>query len=164
MLKIRFKPYFTSYNRKQKILLNLMGNLIKNKFSIILIRIIFLIWVIAIAVFSSVPYPGSNGVASKSLFSSSMAEVHFIAYFIGAVLCYYALKFEGIAFIFLSGFSVFACGVALEIVQILLPYRTFNPVDIVANVFGIVAFVFIWSIFDCFVRKKSSEESEIFRH
>jgi len=135
-----------------------MGTFIKSKSSIILTRIIFLIWILFISVFSFVPYLNTNGTALISLISSSRVEVHFISYFIGALLCYYAFKFSGITSIFLSGFSVFLWGVVLEIVQIWMPYRNFNPADIVANTFGITAFVFIWTIFACFVRRKSSAE------
>ena len=123
-----------------------------------LIRIIFLIWILVIAVSSFVPHLNIKGITLICLISSSRVEVHFIAYFIGALLCYYAFKFSGITSIFLSGFLVFLWGVVLEIVQIWIPYRNFNPADMVANALGIVAFVFIWTIFACFVRRKSSAE------
>ena len=40
---------------------------------------------------------------SKWLISSSRAEVHAAAYFIGAVLCFYSFRLEGIGFVVLAG-------------------------------------------------------------
>ncbi|MFX0135572.1 MAG: VanZ family protein [Candidatus Hodarchaeota archaeon] len=131
----------------------MMGILRKKHF---VIRIIFLIWIFIIAVLSLIPDQNINRNSPKGFISSGRGEMHFIIYFISAVLCYYAFKFKGITFIFLSCFLVFFFGVILEVVQIWIPYRNFNPADIVANAFGIIAFVSIWSIFACFVGRKSS--------
>lgn len=42
---------------------------------------------------------------------------------------YEVLKFGGIVFVFAMG---------LELLQILIPYRTFNPMDMIANLFGAI--------------------------
>ena len=44
--------------------------------------------------------------------------------------------------------------VALEIVQFYLPYRTFNPVDIAANGFGIGFFIICWMVFKGMKKKE----------
>jgi len=47
----------------------------------------------------------------------------------------------------LSGLLIFLYSVALEIVQFLLPYRTFNIKDITANAYGVFIFDFIWIVY-----------------
>ena len=124
----------------------------------VLTRTMFIIWAMAIAVFSIIPYQNNDGIANDKLVSSSRAEMHFIAYFIGALLCYYGFRRHGISFILLNGFSVFLFGAALEIVQLYLPYRTFNIRDIVANAFGIILFVLFWAIYSHFLKRKRSAD------
>ena len=47
-------------------------------------------------------------------------------------------------YIWLCGFVIFGYSVVLEGVQIFLPYRTFNPYDIVGNGIGVGAFCLIY--------------------
>jgi len=49
--------------------------------------------------------------------------------------------------ILISGFTIFLYSVVLEFVQLYLPYRTFNPVDIAANASGIAIFSLVWMVF-----------------
>lgn len=131
----------------------------------VLIRTMFIIWAIAIAVFSIIPYQNNDGIANNKLVSSSRAEMHFIAYFIAALLCYYGFIRNGISFILLSAFSVFLFGVVLEIVQLYLPYRTFNIRDIVANTSGIILFILLWAIYTHFLkRKQSADNTDLHRY
>lgn len=90
---------------------------------------------------SLVPFPEGNGTSDKWLISSSRAEVHAAAYFIGALLCFYSFRLEGIGFVILAGIGVFLFGVLFEVIQIWIPYRTFNPMDIVDN--GAVVSLFV---------------------
>ena len=117
-------------------------------------RIIFLIWILVVAVLSLFPFPDNHGSGFEGFFGSSGAGGHVTAYFVGAILCYYAFKFDGKAFIFLSAFAVFLWGIVFEFIQIWLPYRTFNPADIVANAVGVGVFVLIWSAYLYVVRRK----------
>ena len=50
---------------------------------------------------------------------------------------------EGL-YIWLSGLLIFVYSVVLEFVQFFLPYRTFNPYDIMGNGIGVGAFCLIW--------------------
>lgn len=124
----------------------------------VLARIIFIIWGVVIAVLSIKSYSNNDVLVSIKLTSSGLI-MHFIAYFIGALLCNYAFRRNGIIFILLSGFSVFLYSLALEIVQFYLPYRTFNPRDIVANAFGIILFVLIWTIYSQLLKRKQPVDS-----
>ncbi len=99
----------------------------------------------AIAALSVMPY-SKNGAASLKLTGSGMV-VHSIAFFVGSCLLYWTLRKDTLFSILFSCFSVFMFGVVLEIVQLYLPYRTFNPIDIAANGFGIFFFVICWAVF-----------------
>jgi len=106
---------------------------------------IFSIWIVAIAALSVMPY-SKNGAASFKLTGSGMV-VHSIAYFVGSCLLYWTLRKDTLFSILFSCFSIFLFSVVLEIVQFYLPNRTFNPMDIAANGFGIFFFVICWATF-----------------
>jgi len=92
---------------------------------------IFIIWLMAITVSSVIPH-ANDEMLSLRLTRSGMI-LHFMAYFVAAVLFYWAYRKNTLFFILFSCFSIFMFGVVLEIVQFYLPYRTFNPIDIVTN-------------------------------
>lgn len=129
-----------------------MGDIRNNKLFINTIRVVFITWIIVVAVLSLVYFSGSND-NSKWLVSSSRAEVHAAAYFIGALLCFYSFRLKGIGYVILAGIGVFLFGVIFEIVQIWLPSRAFNPMDIAANGAGVVLFVILWSGFSYFYKR-----------
>ncbi|MEE8436978.1 MAG: VanZ family protein [Candidatus Neomarinimicrobiota bacterium] len=106
--------------------------------------LLFIIWIVAIIALSGVPYPKNGGVSFK-LTKYGMI-MHFAAYFVAMALFYWAYKKNNVLSILYSCLSIFMFSVALEIVQLYLPYRTFNPVDIAANGFGIFFFVIIWMV------------------
>ncbi len=89
---------------------------------------LFIIWVVAITALSVMPY-SKNGAVSLKLTESGMV-VHFVAYFVGSALLYWTFRKDTLFSILFSCFSIFMFGVALEIVQFYLPYRTFNPIAI----------------------------------
>ena len=129
-----------------------MGDVRNNKLFINTVRVVFILWIILVSVLSLVYFNGSND-NSKWLVSSSRAEVHAAAYFIGALLCFYSFRFEGVGFVILAGIGVFLFGVIFEIVQIWIPYRAFNPMDIAANGAGAGLFVILWSVFLYFSKR-----------
>lgn len=129
-----------------------MGDIKNNKLFINIVRVVFILWIIVAAVLSLVYFSGSND-NSKWLISSSRAEIHAAAYFIGAVLCFYSFRLKGIGYVILAGIGVFLFGVIFEIVQIWLPSRAFNPMDIVANGAGAGLFVILWSVFLYFSKR-----------
>ena len=111
----------------------------------ILVRAIFVIWIVAITALSIIPY-SKNGIVSLKLTESGMV-LHFVGYFVASSLFYWAFRKDTLFSILFSCFSIFLFSVFLEIVQLYLPYRTFNPKDIVANALGIFFFVVIWLIY-----------------
>jgi len=108
-------------------------------------RLTFIIWIVAITVLSVMPY-SKNGPVLLKITDSGMI-VHFMAYFVATVSFYWAYRKDNVFYVLISCFSIFVFGVGLEIVQLYLPYRTFNPVDIAANGFGIFFFVIIWMVY-----------------
>jgi VanZ family protein len=73
--------------------------------------------------------------------------LHFVAYFIATGLLYWAFKKDALFSVLIVSFTIFLYSVVLEFVQLYLPYRTFNPMDIAANGVGVVLFVLAWAIF-----------------
>jgi len=90
--------------------------------------IIFVIWIVAITALSVIPY-SKNGTASLKLTGSGMV-LHFVGYFVASSLFYWAYRKDTLFSILFSCFSIFMFGVALEVVQFYLPYRTFNQTAI----------------------------------
>jgi hypothetical protein len=119
-----------------------------------LITIAFIIWMLAITVLSVLPY-SDVGIVSYKLTSSGMV-VHFVAYFVAAGLMYWAYRRDSLSFILFCGLIIFIFSVILESVQLCLPARTFNPVDIAANGLGIGFFVLVWAVNQRFVEVKKT--------
>ena len=118
---------------------------------------IFVIWIIVITALSVIPY-SKNGIASFKLTESGMV-LHFVGYFLASSLFYWAYRKDTLFSILFSCFSILMFSVVLEIVQLYLPYRTFNPKDIVANALGIGFFIICWAVF-CKNRDTRSAKSE----
>ena len=104
--------------------------------------LIFITWIVAITALSVIPY-SKNGIAFLKLTESGMI-LHFVGYFVASSLCYWAFRKDTLFFILFSCFSIFLFSVVLEIVQLYLPYRTFNWWDVAANALGVFFFVAIW--------------------
>ena len=118
---------------------------------------IFIVWIVAIAALSVIPY-SKNGIASLKLTESGMV-LHFVGYFVASSLFYWTYRKDTLFSILFLCFSIFIFSVLLEIVQFYLPYRTFNPKDIVANALGIGFFIICWAVF-CKSRDTRSAKSE----
>ena len=111
------------------------------------LRILFILWVVAVTVLSVLSYSGSIGLLMSIKLTSSGFVVHGVAYFVGMWLCYLAFDRKNISFVLWTGILVLFYSVVLEVVQFYLPYRTFNVYDVVANVSGILGFVVVWILF-----------------
>ena len=107
-------------------------------------NLVFVTWIAAIVALSIIPY-SKNGVAFFKLTESGMV-LHFVGYFVASSLCYWAFRKDTLFFILFSCFSIFLFSVVLEVVQLYLPYRTFNWWDVVANLVGILSFVVMWMV------------------
>ena len=112
----------------------------------------------AVTVLSVLSYSGSNDLLMSVKFTSSGFVMHGIAYFLGMLLCFLAFGAKNISFVVWTGLLVFLYGVILEVVQFYLPYRTFNPKDIIANTLGIFFFFAIWLVRYGRACERNSEE------
>ena len=109
-------------------------------------RILFYLWLSAIIVSSLVDYSTFSSVKITTEGSAGLIY-HFVAYFGVAILSWIGFREYGIKIILKIGFALLLINISLELVQIYLPYRTFNPKDIVANTAGLVSgyiCVIIW--------------------
>ena len=104
-------------------------------------KILFFIWFGLIVFFSVVPNStGDQSFLAKMALTKSGFFQHVFAYFVLSVLAF--LAFEKKRFwLYLVG--VVLMGVFFEAVQYVMPSRTFNVWDVVANGVGILLFVFI---------------------
>lgn len=109
----------------------------------ILTRSLFILWVIAVTALSVISYPDKSNFVLFVTFSSSGFVLHCCAYFLGMLLCSMAFNKKSTSFVLWTGGVVFLYSMVLEGVQLYLPYRTFNPYDVVANGVGVFVFVLI---------------------
>ena len=123
-----------------------------NKLKVLLLWAVFSLWVLVLIAASLVPDSLLVGDFLGNQSGSRLVE-HAVAYFIGAVLCFYSFKFEGIIYVILTGAGIFLFGAIFEVVQLWLPYRSFNPVDMVANGVGVGVFIIVWSVVLFFSKK-----------
>lgn len=105
-----------------------------------LVKIAFYAWLLLIFIFSVIP----NDADSSGLFLFDMSGTgfwkHVIAYFIASAMLIMSYKNESVKF-FLNGlFMIFLGSILIEIIQYLLPYRSFSLGDMVANLLGITLF------------------------
>lgn len=106
-------------------------------------KVAFFTWLTVIAVLSVVR-PDPDGDIRFALTTTGFVK-HIAAYFLAMLLGYLAYRVHRPSQIFSLSALVGLYGLAFEIVQLILIYRTFNPLDIVANLIGVMLFVPIWS-------------------
>ena len=106
------------------------------------LKILFLSYLILLVIFSIIPSNKNGEGLSQYYLSNTGSFLHCIAYFVCAFLAYVSFNkklFKTILFVLLISSL-------LEMIQYLIPYRTFNPLDIVANLAGIGIFIFVMII------------------
>ncbi len=112
---------------------------------------------VLIAIAAVVPY-GSK-VQSVSVASIGLDKiVHFIGFACMAVFSLGAGRGSSYwkrAFLVAV---VLLFGVFIEVVQFYIPYRTFNPVDIAANLFGMLFGILVWYLFLARVLRRRAEK------
>lgn len=123
----------------------------------VLTRALFSVWMMIITVLGIVPQSNEGIVVSSNVTVSGM-EKHIVGYFVASLLWYYAYKRDSILFFLISGLLIFLYSVALEIVQIYLPYRAFNMYDIVANASGILFFILILIIYFQIIKRNNNRK------
>ena len=161
----------------------------------ILIRSLFALWAMAVTVMSVISYPDRKDFVLFYAFTSSGFVLHCCAYFLGMLLCFMAFdrrkkdrdqisdvrsqkadlgdqisdarrQLSKGNFIWIFGLLIFLYSVILEGVQFYLPYRTFNPYDVVANGVGVLGFAVGWILFcrpDEIVKKRAFHGTPINR-
>ena len=110
-------------------------------------KIVFIIWMLLLTVFSVLPdFTSGNIQLTSYKLTSSGFFIHLFSFFIAALLCSKAFKYDRFKFVLISGIIIFLYSLLLEGIQVILPYRTFNYYDILANFVGIALFVIILGI------------------
>lgn len=99
------------------------------------IKILFFLWFALIVFFSVVP---GKTHAYDFLHRFSLTDSGFFLHVFGyLVLSFLAIRVFGEKRIWLCLAGILLVGLALEIIQIALPTRTFNPYDLLANATGV---------------------------
>ena len=109
------------------------------KMAELLPKIIFFLWLLAITVASLVDYSSISGLGLAKGFGTGF-WLHLIAYFIAGLLFILAFGKKRERVILIALIALFLLGVLFEILQLRIPKRTFNPVDIAANGLGLIVF------------------------
>jgi VanZ family protein len=113
-----------------------------------------MIWMLFLTVFSVLPDFKSSSIQLTSYkLTSSGFFIHLFSFFIAASLCFKAFKHSSYNFILTSGIVIFLYSILLEVVQVFLPYRTFNYYDILANFVGIGLGIIIFIFYPKFMLK-----------
>ncbi len=73
--------------------------------------------------------------------------LHFLAFLAVMVLALLVSLSSSLWKITIIVLVVMLFGATVEIIQSTIPYRTFNPLDIVANLIGVFCGVFLWLLF-----------------
>jgi hypothetical protein len=119
-----------------------------------LFKALFVLCLIVIAVLSVVPHKTGQDLILPSLFSSG-ADLHALAYAVTMLIGLASFRRSRVS---LSVFLLFY-GTLLEIIQVLLPTRTFNPFDILANVAGIFIALVFYKFFEKLLDKHLKQRS-----
>ncbi len=102
-------------------------------------KILFFLWLLAITFFSLVDYSSITRLGLSKGFGTGF-WLHVIGYFIGGLLFILAFGKNDQTIILIALITLFLLGVFFELVQLRIPKRTFNPVDIWANGLGLIVF------------------------
>lgn len=102
-------------------------------------KILFFMWLLAITVASLIDYSSISGLGLSKGFGTGF-WLHVIGYFIAGLLFILAFGKKGQTYLLIALTALFLLGVLFEIVQLRIPKRTFNPVDIAANGLGLIVF------------------------
>jgi len=116
-------------------------------------KVLFFIWLLAITVASLVDYSSISGLNVPKGMGSGF-WLHVIGYFIAGLLFMLAFRKNGQTYLFIALTALFLLGVIFEILQLRIPKRTFNPVDIAANGLGLIVFYVCYRLSDNLFHKE----------
>jgi len=104
-------------------------------------RVFAIVWLLVVAVLSLIPVPkGVNMVSDKT--------IHFFFYLITSMIVYLSISNEKfVRSLSITVISVLFYGIFLEVLQSLVPYRTFSIYDIIANTLGIVTYIVFYVVY-----------------
>lgn len=104
-------------------------------------RISAIVWLLVVAVLSLIPVPkGVDMVSDKT--------IHFFFYIITSMIVYLSISNGSfIRSLSITVISVLFYGIFLEILQSLVPYRTFSIDDIIANTLGIMTYTVCYVVY-----------------
>jgi hypothetical protein len=90
-----------------------------------------------------------NIVTSTVLFHTIGLDkiIHFLAFSVVTVLALFVSLSSRLWKITIIVLVVMLFGATVEIIQSTIPYRTFNPLDILANLIGVICGIFLWLLF-----------------
>jgi len=111
-------------------------------------KLLFFFWLFAITVISLIDHSSISSItATKGLGSGFW--LHVAGYFVAGILFFLAFgrtRKKRMLIALIALIALFLLGVLFEVLQILIPKRTFNPTDIAANGLGLVAFYAFYQI------------------
>lgn len=108
-------------------------------------KIIFFFWLFAITFISLVDYSSISGLDLSKGFGTGF-WLHLVGYFIAGFFFILAFGKKGQAYLLIALTTLFLLGVLFEMVQLRIPKRSFNPVDIAANGLGLVVFYVCYNL------------------
>ncbi|MBI4684809.1 MAG: VanZ family protein [Nitrospirae bacterium] len=106
------------------------------------LKVVFFVCLATITVLSLIPSPEID--ISKDISDKFM---HFMAYFITTALLCFAFRPVRISLSLIYGLLIFFYSIAIEIFQYFLPYRTCSLGDMIANLSGILSFIFPYVVY-----------------
>ena len=102
-------------------------------------KVLFFFWLSAITFISLVDYSSISGLNLSKGFGAGF-WLHAVGYFMAGLLFVLAFGKKGQSYLLIALAGLFLLGVLFEILQLRIPKRTFNPVDITANGLGLFFF------------------------
>ena len=81
----------------------------------VLVRIMFVVWAMAVAALSVISHPGSKDLLMSVKLTSSGFVVHGIAYFVGVLLCCFSFNKKNISFVLWTGLKAWGSSLRLTL-------------------------------------------------
>ena len=106
-----------------------------------------LLWLSIIVIFIGSVAPYGSGAPAKSIFSVGLDKIlHYLSFGWLVILSFGAKEALHLKTGMISVFFTLSFGILVELVQYPIPYRTFNPADIFANICGVISGSVLWLI------------------
>ncbi len=104
-------------------------------------RVFAILWLVLVGVLSLIPVPKEAAVVSDK-------TAHFLFYLATSMVVFLAIRSERfLRSLFITVVAVLFYGILLELLQALVPYRTFSMNDILANTLGILTYSVFYMLY-----------------